>query len=94
MEYLSEENWCAGWLHDLEFELWEWVIKWRAGVPLSPDEEANWDHWTKDAQALSWLAEQAGGWWRWVPDVGPEFVPMEEWVRVYEGRRGMSGEVE
>ena len=61
------------------------MLKWRAGIELSSDEESDGSHWAKDAQSLSSLAEQAGGWWKWPKDGnGPEFVALEDWNQIYE----------
>lgn len=95
MAYLSEEGWCAGWVSHLEFTLWEQVLKWRAGIELSSDEESDGSHWAKDAQALSWLAEQAGGWWQWPRDGSePEFVALKDWQRIFEEHRQSTGDAD
>lgn len=95
MAYLSEEGWCAGWVSHLEFTLWEQVLKWRAGIELSSDEECDGSHWAKDAQALSWLAEQAAGWWQWPRDGSePEFVALKDWQRIFEKHRQSTGDAD
>lgn len=88
LAYLSEERWCAGWASDLEFTLGEHVLKCRAGIGLFPEEGSDGTHWARDAQALSWLAEQAGGWWRWPKDGSePAFVALKDWQRIFEEHR-------
>jgi hypothetical protein len=87
MEQLSEDLWCAGWLVGLEFDLWTWVERRRAGL-APPDQGRSFGPpkgWELDADALAWLAGQAGGRWCW-PDEGPGpvFVEMEEWKEKYE----------
>ncbi|MGH8503641.1 MAG: hypothetical protein ACREVE_14435 [Gammaproteobacteria bacterium] len=67
MEYESEEAYAAGWLIDLEFILWARVL----ARDKSDDEVAN---------ALAWLAEEAGGWWCWKENEGLEFVPLDRWT--------------
>lgn len=83
MEYLSEEHWCAGWLTDLEFTLWDWVLDWRA-EPQPLHEAGSMDSQLHEARTLSWLAEQAGGWWVW--EEGRQFVPMGEWLARFAAR--------
>jgi hypothetical protein len=62
MRHLSEENWAAGWLMELEYTLWDWVLRWRSNAEPTPEfERAN----LPDTEVLSWLAEQTGGWWYW-----------------------------
>ncbi len=84
MRYLSEEIWAAGWLMGIEYELWEWVARRRNGTePASKFELAN----LPDIEALSWLAEQAGGWWHWDEAAkGPKFAPLNEWLEIYRNR--------
>lgn len=95
MAHLSEESWCAGWVSRLEFMLWEQVLKCRAGIELSSDEESDGSHFAKDAQALSWLAEQAGGWWQWLKDGSePEFVALKDWQRIFEEHRQSTGDAD
>lgn len=84
MRHLSEENWAAGWLMELEYTLWAWVLRWRSGAePASDFERAN----IPDIEVLSWLADQAGRWWHW--DEGskePKFAPLSEWLEIYRNQ--------
>ena len=84
MRHLSEENWAAGWLIGLEFTLWDWVLHLRSRADHTSEfERAN----APDIEVLSWLADEAGGWWHW--DEGsrePEFVPFNEWMEIYRNR--------
>jgi hypothetical protein len=84
LRHLSEENWCAGWLTGLEFTLWDWVLRRRSGAePASDSERAN----LPDIDVLSWLAEEAGGWWHWKDSAKePEFVPLSEWTELHRNR--------
>lgn len=84
MRHLSEENWAAGWLIGFEFTLWDWVLHLRSNSePTSEFERTN----LPDTEALSWLSEQAGGWWHW-DETGkdPKFVPLGGWVEIYRNR--------
>lgn len=84
MRHLSDDIWCASWLIDLEFTLWGWVLRWRSGAePISRFEQTS----IPDIEVLSWLAEQAGGWWHWKEgSKEPEFVPLHEWVEICRNR--------
>jgi hypothetical protein len=84
MRRLSEENWAAGWLMDLEYTLWDRVTRRRnRSEPASEFERAN----LADIEVLSWLAEQAGGWWHWdEASKEPKFVPLSEWLEIYRNR--------
>lgn len=81
MRHMSEENWAAGWLTGLEFTLWDWVRRYRRGAePASEFERAN----KHDIEVISWLAEEAGGWWFWDDSVGARFAPLDEWLEIFE----------
>ena len=84
MRHLSDENWCAGWLIGLEFMLWDWVLRLRSGADHTLEfERAS----APDIEVLSWLAEQAEGWWHWkTGSKEPEFVPFNEWMEIYRNR--------
>lgn len=73
MSDISEDEWAAGWLIDLEFMLWERVV---TNAPGSNEE----------ADMLRDLATDAGGWIRFneLADGFREFVPMADWVKIYE----------
>ena len=73
MSELSHDFWCAGWLIDLEFELWGGL----AG-------EKGWSGEAAAAQ-LRYLSDRCGGWI--VFHKGPpyhRYVPIAEWIREYE----------
>ena len=66
MSNISEETWCAGWLHGLEFLLWdaiqtgqsEWITK-------------------EDLHDLVELSTLVGGW-----HDGEHFIPLDEWLSI------------
>jgi hypothetical protein len=74
MSDISEDAYCAGWMMDLEFDLW------RAANSPKPypygmmmlDEERH---------RLKRLAEEAGGWWTFDDD--RDFCPMNEWLKQF-----------
>ena len=78
MRDLSQEYWCAGWLSNLEFELWAFV----------QDEDAHWRKFLgrSDRKWLQQLANDAEGWYYWSDEdpVGEKFIPMEDWLKMYE----------
>ena len=74
MAGISEERWCAGWMHSLEYVLWDAVTGRREDI-CSPDEIAQ----------LKYLSEKCGGWIIWDEQATSErFAPMAEWLRLYE----------
>jgi hypothetical protein len=89
MERISDDYYGAGWHIGLEFMLWKWVLQWRSELAIAPDEEEPKYSRTHEARMLSWLAEQAGGWWCWNSqcEMKKEFVPMAEWLRMYEEKQ-------
>lgn len=69
MRDLSERNWSAGWLCNLEHILWTDIFSERDGVITNAEK-----------LELAQLAEKAGGWWVWDGNVNmPTFVSLFEW---------------
>lgn len=75
MSDISEECYCAGWLHGLEEALWGFVQN-------GPGQWGQGDVTAENIAELKRLSDAAGGWWEWVEDVGCLFVSMRMW----EGR--------
>lgn len=78
MEEYSEDGFCASWLVDLEYELWN--------AADQPEDPAPLGCWTKStSKECRILAEIAGGWWVFEDDSrpgeeGPVFLPMARWL--------------
>lgn len=74
MASLSEDYWCAGWLTDLEFQLWEAAVQ---GSSPSTYPAA-------DLEQLRDLSTRCGGWVTWI-DWPPwrRYVPLDEWRKQY-----------
>jgi len=97
MSELSEECYCASWLHGCELFLWDCVtgVAHRGPVhpPFTPRPDVTGFPWgmgiVSDAEAdeLRRLSELAGGWCRWdetADDFGAlVFVPIDEWRAIY-----------
>jgi hypothetical protein len=70
MSDVSEKGWYAGWLHGLEFLLWdaiqtgqnEWIVK-------------------EDLHDLAELSTLVGGW-----HDGKRFIPLDEWLAIVHER--------
>jgi hypothetical protein len=74
MTGISEERWCAGWMRDLETQLW----RARNGETFEGGPSIVTQ---RQADLLRLLSEEAGGWWAFDDTHGPIFLPMEEWLR-------------
>jgi hypothetical protein len=81
MEDISEECYCAGWMRNLEFDLWDaaspddpGMTFVRGGYHVEPLQ--------RDALAL--YSRICGGWWRW--NDGPEFVTFDQWAQIVASR--------
>lgn len=77
MEDYSQNGFCASWLVELEWELWE-AAEWN----IPDDPRTMTIEASRECRAL---AEIAGGWWVWkdetVPsDDGPVFIPTARWL--------------
>ena len=75
MRAISEDQFSAGWNHDLEFCLWE------------ENGKDCWDSNTVCIERRFQLARASallGGWLRWDDATrGVKFVPYEEWIVLY-----------
>ena len=71
MSEVSEYGYCAGWMRDLEYHLWE-ICQAGSGeygfCVLSREE----------VRRLLGLAYLAGGWWTY-----DKFIPYDEWLLLY-----------
>jgi hypothetical protein len=77
MSAISEDYWCAGWMYDLEYRLWEAVTGKGTGVCS-----------LEEIEQLKYLSEKCGGWIIWDEQAKSErFIPMQEWLRLYEAKR-------
>jgi hypothetical protein len=86
MEY-SQDHFCATWLVDLEFELWNAVDL------TAPSPEM--DYTASLSHEYRGLGELAGGWWVYDDETrpgerGPVFIPMERWLQVLAERNRIS----
>jgi hypothetical protein len=70
MTGISEEFWCAGWMHGTEDALWRVQpgTGWGRGIITE-----------RQAQLLRLLSEECDGWWRWDDKNGAVFVRLAEW---------------
>ena len=90
MSSLSENAWCAGWMHDLEFDLWAAVRgekKGYARTTFNADEIAK----------LKALSDACGGWIVFHETKAESFVPLQEWARMFaehEAVRDIAGQAE
>lgn len=77
MSDISEDCWCAAWLHGLEYSLWAMV---KGG-----DRKFGMDEVRKhEVDELRRLSAECGGWWVWSDKALDEaFVPMAEWLEMY-----------
>lgn len=76
MADFSEDNWCASWLNDLEFTLWESMMTGSRTFGWGRIEE-------RDLVRMRSLHELAGGWWVWAEgEQGQRFVTTEDWLAI------------
>lgn len=82
MREYSEYHWCAGWLQDLEYELWAFACgdagaMWKGSF-------ADGLH-NDDRSRLMDLAIEAGGWYAWSDaDSSEKFMVMDQWLKHYK----------
>lgn len=74
MSDVSEDEWCAGWLIDLEYTLWDAIVN-RGSTKLE-----------RIGYGLSYLKElsdRCGGWWKHGDNFHEIFVDIETWRDEY-----------
>ena len=95
MSDISEECYCAVWMHGNEYVLWSMVSDPDASRSYGQDVVAE-----EDIDALRVFSSDINGWIRWrddeedlmlpVEEWGPVFTPMEEWLAMYARWTGSS----
>jgi hypothetical protein len=82
MSEISEETWCAGWMHDLEFTLWAALCGDTAEdrLKLTSSQVA-------DLKALS---SACNGWIVFREDTEETYLPLPEWERRFAARTSRS----
>jgi hypothetical protein len=84
MSWISEERWCAGWLRNLEYILWDAVTGRREGICS-----------LEEIDELKYLSEKCGGWIIWHEQSRSEkFLPMQERLRLYDAQSQKTSEEE
>jgi len=81
MREISEEDFCAGWMMDNEFRIWD-ALHQRATeqttYPVNP----------RLLRLCAALSAQIGGWIYWAD--GPQFIPMAQWLEMVESYRKLA----
>jgi hypothetical protein len=74
---ISDRHWAAGWMMDLEYNLWDAVLR---GPKQYGDEVIA----REDIEALTRLSEKTNGWFWWSKEAEEEqFIPLDEWKQHY-----------
>jgi hypothetical protein len=77
MSQISEDAWCAGWMHGVEVSLWDIVVN-------GPREYGAIFITTDQVNRIRDLADAAGGWIVFDEEEEETFVPMAEWIRRFD----------
>lgn len=79
---ISEDVYAASWMSDCEWGIWQAYADWQAGKP------ARWSFAdiTAHMPELDRLHREADGWIWWLNEPGPQFVPLERWLRLVAER--------
>ena len=83
MSNLSEQAYYAGWMVGLENVLWNAVVD---GPRKYGRLEITGEHIAK----LKELSDACGGWIIFDDEKGETFVPLDEWLRLYETNQNRS----
>ncbi len=83
MSELSEKAWHAGWIADLEYDIW-------GAVTGGSSSFGQMDLTSEHLQTLRNLSERCGGWIAYDDAIEETFVPINEWKEKYEAYRAES----
>jgi hypothetical protein len=87
MSELSEEAYCAGWMHDLEYELWEATL---SGPKEYGRLMISWAHIAR----LKLLSAAAGGWIIFDEVEAESLMAIDEWQNHFrEWKKASKGRV-
>ncbi|MCF8169190.1 MAG: hypothetical protein K9K38_05340 [Rhodoferax sp.] len=78
MSQISEDSFCAGWLGGCEYDIWQALQgpdPWPASRAMSP----------RHLRLCRKISKEIDGWMYWAN--GPQFVPMAQWLEMFEARR-------
>jgi hypothetical protein len=75
MSEISEDTYCAGWLVDLEYELWQILIGGQGTFSGMVSE--------LEIQQLRELSDACGGWIVYDDDRAETFVPLTQWLTMF-----------
>lgn len=79
MSDLSEEAYCAGWMQDLEYDLWTAVVRGSrpyGRLQISDEQIAH----------LGRLSAECSGWIYFDDTTGETWIPLNRWRSKYEER--------
>ena len=76
MSEISEDAYCAGWLIDLEYELWQILIDGQGVYGRMGLGEP-------EIQQLRELSDACGGWIVYDDDLEETFVPLAQWLTMF-----------
>jgi len=76
MSEISEDAYCAGWLIDLEYELWQILIDGQGAFGMMGLSEP-------EIQQLRELSDACGGWIVYDDDLAETFVPLTQWLTMF-----------
>ncbi len=79
MRQISEEGFCAGWIFDNEYNIWN-------AITLSQPAPGYGVINPRLLRRCKKLSDEIGGWIYWTQD-GPKFAPMAQWLAMVEARR-------
>lgn len=81
MREISEDCFCARWIQDNEYNIWDAIVSGDAS-PLSS--------WMSPSllRRCQKLSRQIGGWIYWAD--GPQFAPKAQWLAMVDARRKLA----
>jgi hypothetical protein len=81
MSDLSEQAWFAGWMKDLEYDLWRAMV-------FGPKTYGRLEISSEQISKLRELSEACGGWIIFDDAAGETWLPLAEWRERYAAKSG------
>jgi len=100
---ISERCYCAGWIDDLEFELWKFVCQAEQSKKYDKIEWGQDEITGEELKLLKEMSEKLQGWWifnleeerdenyNFIKNIGYAglaFIPLHGWEEYYEQKKG------
>lgn len=82
MSEISEECFCAGWVQDNDYDIWDAIVHGSAGSAAGARMSL------RLLRRCQQLSTEIDGWIYWAD--GPQFAPMAQWLAMVDARHKLA----